>query len=219
MSFISCPTAIRFAPAWASLPSAAAVPVGTVYRVTGFGAMGFSFWVSDGTVWRPFNGFVRAFAGMSSNTAVPLATVVAALTKFVLPAGDLLFPANMLQADFMIEARLWANRSTTGVSSDFRIAINNSNNLSNGTFLGTTVTGTSADIRMIGAITFDGNMARGLRDGSFTAWNASTVATSISTLATDLDLTQDTYVSLGSGAFVGAADTLRLFGYELIVRG
>ena len=52
--------------AWASLPAASGFAAGKIAYVSDVGASG-SYWVSDGTIWRPLNGCVMLF-----NTAIPV---------------------------------------------------------------------------------------------------------------------------------------------------
>lgn len=79
---------------WATKPAAAG-NTGLVIRVTDVGPGAGSYWVSDGTYWRPLNGSVM-LANVMGSLAAPVATLTSTTgSKFTLPA-DIVIPAAMM---------------------------------------------------------------------------------------------------------------------------
>lgn len=80
---------------WADRPSASS-NAGRVIRITDVGvSVGGSHWISDGTYWRPVNGYI-VLQQQAGSIATPLAAVTGVTTSMLVPSKSLVIPAGML---------------------------------------------------------------------------------------------------------------------------
>ena len=198
---------------WANVPFPATTP-GVIIQVLDVGVAP-SFWVSDGTNWRPLNGRVLLYQ-RTGTLAAPLATLTGVtLALFTLPQ-TLTIQAGVIPPNGMVCVTAEVQRTTATAAANAKIWLGNLGTTAD-VAIGNLIMGATANLiipRLHGSFFMTGSSGSGTVNGAVVPENTTSASAILQDATVNTPNTLPLYVTIGmSGA--NAADTFNLNNYSV----